>query len=114
MRIKYGFVALASIILISIPNVAFAQSKRINGNAWFGCLSRETHASIASMAASGDTEAFTRALRRAIVAGDCIFFRDRQEVHVTDTGFLSGVIQVRPAGQTDAYWTNLEAVKSKR
>ena len=90
---------------------AYAQSKQISGKSWFGCLSRDTHGKMVSMAISGDREAFAKALARAILSGQCIQFKQGQSVHLTDTALLSGMVQIRPAGEPDSYWTNMEAIR---
>jgi len=85
-------------------------TRAINGTNWFGCLARSEFERISGYAAQRDEEAFTGALASAVLTGTVYIFSPGEEVFVTDTALFSGLVKVRPKGQTAEYWTNTEAV----
>lgn len=109
MKVLSSLIALLAVATWAAPS--YAQSKRISGDSWFGCVSKDQHGRLTSMAVSGDREAFKKGLGRAVLSGECVLFRSGQGVYLQDTSLFSGLVQVRPAGDSEAYWTNLEAVK---
>jgi len=58
-----------------------------------------------------DFEAFEKALAEGVLNGVCTIFEDGEVVYVTDTAILSGLVRIRRRGETQEYWTNLEAVE---
>ncbi len=84
--------------------------KRIDGDNWFGCQSRDYFEKIVGFAAQRDNEAFSKALAAGILQGNCIRFTARETVFLEDTAIFSGLVKVRRKGETSEYWTNLEAV----
>jgi hypothetical protein len=91
--------------------VATNEDKRISGDSRFGCSDRDYFEKLVGYAVQNDKQAFSNALAAGILAGTCTMFRDGDEVYVADTAIMSGLIKVRRKGQTEEYWTNLEAVK---
>lgn len=110
MNKAFSSIAFTAIFL-SCALPVHAQNKRISGGSWIGCVSKEQHGKLTSMIASGDREAFKKGAARAIISGQCILFKQGQFVSLTDTSIFSGMVQVRPAGEPDTYWTNIEAIK---
>jgi len=82
----------------------------ITGDRWFGCVVRQDFERIVGYAVQGDDEAFSSALALELMAGTGYVFNRGESVYVTDTALLSGLIKVRPRGQTLEYWTNVEAI----
>ncbi|MBS1766023.1 MAG: hypothetical protein JST05_01280 [Acidobacteria bacterium] len=85
--------------------------KHIVGTSWFGCRDRDDLSKLISYAAQGDREAFSRGLAEGVADGQCTVFKDGEEVVLTDTAIFSGLVKVRRVGDTEEWWTNIEAVK---
>jgi predicted nucleic acid-binding Zn-ribbon protein len=83
--------------------------KRINGDDWFGCTDKAQHEKLTQYAVQKDIEAYSQAIMAGLNAGTCRRFRDGEEVYIADITFL-GLVKVRPKGEMQEYWTNIEAV----
>jgi hypothetical protein len=95
----------------STPSVSSGGDERISGENWFGCADRNYFEKLVGYAAQKDTEAFASALTAGLLAGTCTSFKNGEVVYTTDTAIFSGLIKVRRRGETQEYWTNMEAVK---
>ncbi|TMD06890.1 MAG: hypothetical protein E6J01_06780 [Chloroflexi bacterium] len=84
--------------------------KHISGSQWFGCSDREYFEKLVGYAVDKDNEAFKRGLAAGVVAGNCTLFKNGEAVYTVDTAIFSGLVKVRRRGETQEYWTNLEAV----
>jgi len=84
---------------------------RISGNNWFGCTDREYFKEIVGYAVDQDNQAFQQALAAGIYSGICILFNNGETVYLTDTAIFSGLVRIRRQGETQEYWTNIEAIK---
>jgi hypothetical protein len=78
----------------------------------FGCASREHFQKIIEYAAQKDSVAVSNALGVAVVNGDCVLFKADEPVFLSDTAIFSGLVKVRRPGDTQEYWTNIEAVST--
>jgi len=85
--------------------------KHIVSDNYFGCEDRTQFEKIGSYAVNHDQQAFTQALDEGLVDGSCVMFTSNETVYLTDTALFSGLIKVRPQGETQEYWTNVEAAK---
>ena len=95
----------------SSPQAAVAgETKRIKGDHRFGCSDREYFEKLVSYAVQDDNTAFSQGLAAGLLAGTCTMFSVGEEVYITDTAIFSGLVEVRKKGQTQEFWTNLEAV----
>ncbi len=92
------------------PATSGDDTKRISGSQWFGCSDREYFEKLIGYAVDKDNEAFKRALAAGVVAGNCTLFKNGEAVYTVDTAIFSGLVKVRRKGETQEYWTNLEAV----
>ena len=90
---------------------ARAQEEKITGDHYFGCQDRDEFDKIISFAAQKDSEAFNAALWRDLATGQCTLFKNGETVFLTDTAIFHGLIQLRRKGETEEYWTNLEAAR---
>lgn len=79
----------------------------IGGSGYIGCPSRETLDELVGYASQKDEAAF----RTRLLNSDCIVFKEGESVYLEDVPFLSGVIKVRRAGETQGYWTVSEATQ---
>lgn len=95
----------------SSGTVEGVETKRIVGGSRFGCTDRAYFEKIIGYAVQNDKSAFSQAIAAGILAGTCTMFKDGEEVYLADTAIFSGLVKVRRKGQTEEYWTNLEAVK---
>jgi hypothetical protein len=64
-----------------------------------------------SYAVQKDNDALSRGLATGMLAGTCTMFKAGEAVYITDTAIFSGLVEVRWKGETQEYWTNLEAVR---
>jgi len=92
------------------PATSGDNTKRISGSQWFGCSDREYFEKLIGYAVDKDNEAFKRALAAGVVADNCTLFKNGEAVYTVDTAVFSGLVKVRRKGETQEYWTNLEAV----
>lgn len=85
--------------------------RRISGDSWYGCQDRDYHSRLTQYAVQKDSEAFKRALATGLLTGQCTAFKAGETVYVADTAIFSGLVKVLRRGQTEEFWTNIEAVK---
>jgi hypothetical protein len=111
MKRKIIYCIAATLAMAS--SASYAQSQRITGGPWFGCLDKEVHSKISKIGVSGDKEAFKKVLLGALMAGACVQLKSGQSVYLEDTSIFSGLVKLRPQGETSGYWTNIEAVSKK-
>jgi len=115
-------VALLGVALLSDPSGSrrtSASGPRYNSDGslnistgkYFGCRQQSTYIGILRLHDRGDSEAFLNALTGGMVAGSCIELKPGTRVFPGDTDGQSGLINVRPAGDTLGYWTGSEAVR---
>jgi hypothetical protein len=86
------------------------QPRTIVGDSRFGCVDRDFFEKLGSYAAEKDNAAFSNALGTAVLNGDCVFFKADEPVYLADTAIFSGLVKVRRPGETEEYWTNMEAL----
>jgi hypothetical protein len=91
------------------PDMAPSE-RRINGDKWIGCVNKDEYKRLIGYAVDKDEEAFGKALLVGLANGTSTMFEDGETVYLEDTGFLSGLIQVRRKGEHVRYWTAVEAV----
>lgn len=77
----------------------------------FACEVKENYKQILRMAAQQDQVAFSAALGAGLESGECVILKEGQKVFVQDTEILSGLIQVRPQGETKNYWVKNLAIR---
>jgi hypothetical protein len=95
----------------SSPAVSTGQDKQIADSNRFGCTDRDYFEKLVSYAVQKDNNAFSQGLAAGILAGTCAMFKAGEAVYITDTAIFSGLVEVRRRGETQEYWTNLEAVR---
>jgi hypothetical protein len=105
----YGWVLL--LVVCGATFLAEAQDKRITGDSWFGCTSKEYHGKLINYAVQKDMEAFKKGLTAGVLIGMCVLFKSGELVFLTDTAIFSGLVKVRRKDEVAEYWTNIEAVK---
>lgn len=91
----------------SVPSGAH----RISGDGWFGCSDRDYFDKLIGYVVDKDTEAFRKALSDGVLVGNCSVFENGESVYLIDTAILSGLVKIRRQGETQEFWTNIEAVK---
>ena len=111
MKINKIIIILALLAVLILP--AYARTTyHINGSTWFGCADQEDFKKISGYRYDGDKEAFVKALTEGIYAGTATVFKDGEPVYLEDTAIWSGLVELRRPGETQAYWTNIEAAPS--
>jgi opacity protein-like surface antigen len=105
-------ILVAIVILAALIATAYASDnmKYIKGANHFDCVNKEDFKKLVGYAVDGDTAAFEKELSYELLMGMATTFKDGESVYLEDTDIWSGLVQVRPAGETQAYWTNIEAV----
>ena len=73
-------------------------------------MDKEDQSRLVGYLVDGDTALFESELDALIYLGKATVFLKGETVYVEDTAILSGVIQIRRAGEATAYWTVLEAI----
>ena len=99
---------------VPVPKTESVQAPgqtRIAGSNWFGSTSREYFKKLVEYEVQKDERAFSEALAAGVLTNTCTIFKDGEIVYITDTMLLSGMAKVRRRGDTQEYWTNVEAVK---
>jgi len=95
----------------STTPISSGQERRIAGSHWLGCADREYFEKVAQYASQGDNQAYRQAVAAGILTGECTMFKDGEDVYITDTAILSGLVKVRRKGKLQEYWTIPKAVK---
>lgn len=104
------FVATVAALLL-FASTAQAQDRRIQGESRIGCVSRDYYEKLVSFAASGDNEAFKKALVAGVMTEQCTMFQAGASVILEDTAMFSGMMKIRVRGETTSYWTSIESAK---
>ena len=97
------------------PNQPSTQSReaprthRMEGN--FGCRDRTKFEELNGYHVNQNDIAFLGGLVRAYKDGTCRTFDDGEEVYVTERAISSGLVRVRPKGETSSWWTYAEATR---
>jgi hypothetical protein len=104
---------LVMLILPTLGNATIEIGKKyqiVNGP-WFGCVDEKQMETIISYANDGDQVAFQKAIEEGILDGTIEYFTEGQVVTVKeDHSWWNSLIQVRPQGETQSYWTLEKAV----
>lgn len=96
----------------SPPEVAQApRSETISGDGYFGCLDRSYYEKIARYAADHDENAWRKALMDGYYSDRCVPFKEGETVFIESTAVLSGLMKIRREGETNEYWTVIEAAR---
>ena len=95
----------------STPSVSRGQENRISGDNWYACTDRDYFEKLVRYAVQKDNQAFAKALTTGLLVGTCTAFKNGEVVYIADTAIFSGLVKVRRKGETQEYWTNIEAVK---
>lgn len=84
---------------------------RTISSAHFGCVHREYLGQLTKYRLDNDQAAWMSALRSGTANGECTQFAPREQVYVDNTALFSGLVKVRKQGETQAYWTFMEAIE---
>lgn len=90
------------------PALPVGQFRVEKGN-WIACQSKEDKSKITGYIVDQDKQAYERFLVPRILNGQCTVFEGGEVVYLEDTAIFSGLMKIRKRGETDAYWTNIEA-----
>lgn len=93
-------------------NPAFSNQYIITGQYYTGCQDKKYEETLINYAVNHDIEAFKKGLAIGIYHGNCTAFKQGETVYVTETSVLSGMVKIRRKGQSQEYWTIIEAIKS--
>ena len=88
-----------------------AESGRISGDTFFGCIDLDYHKKLTHYAVQKDMEAFTKGLTDGLLLGKCTLFKSGEEVFLVDTALFSDLVKLRRKGDTVEYWVIIEAIK---
>jgi hypothetical protein len=76
-----------------------------------GCKTKEEKSRLTHFLVDNDKEAFPKVATTAMLIGNCKIFNEGDAVYLSDTAIFSGLVCVRPRGETECFWTNLENYK---
>jgi len=124
MNIKHSWQHFLSVIIITILITLAMGSSDSGGSSvtpgvgtisytgrYVGCISREDHRKLTNYVVQKDKKAYERYLLAGLAAGTCTVFEKGESVYVVETAVFSGLVKVRRKGETQEYWTNIEAVQ---
>lgn len=100
---------MVALIALLLPVVA-AEVHHIKSDNYIGCIEKDEYSRLVKLAASGDTEAFGKAVAQDVMLGTAIIFQKGQSVYLEDTAMWEGMIKVRLQGEATGYWTAMEAI----
>lgn len=83
---------------------ALAQSARPSKRDALGCANRDLQDRIATIANSGDQEAFKKLAGSAVAAGQCRVVEKGTMLFKEDTAMMSGLACFRPVGDIKCLW----------
>lgn len=108
---RFAVVMIVVLSILIVPTVA-KETYNIQGKSWIGCIDKEDYETLIGYAVDGDQAAFEQAFFEGLLAGTCTMFEDGEPVYLEDTALFSGLVQLRRPGETKAYWTAMEAIKT--
>lgn len=79
----------------------------------FGCVHQEFLKKIQGYHANNDQTAFTKAVAAALLTGECVRLERGEEVFLVDWALFSGLVKIRPKGETAEYWTFQQIIKEE-
>lgn len=80
---------------------------------YFGCVSRDYYDRAVKFLVQQDQDAFGEHVARGVMSGQCVVLKKGAKVYLDDISVLSGVVKLRPAGSTKAYWTTHEVIRRR-
>lgn len=83
----------------------------VTGNNQYGCTDKGYYSKLIGLVADQDKAAFEQELSTGIATGQCTVFHTGEEVFLSGTAILSGVVKLRRKGETSEYWTAMETIK---
>ena len=75
-----------------------------------GCKDKEVQDKLARFREEGDKEAFQTFVGEQEATGACTLLSFGSKVYLEDTAIFSGVVCVRPEGETSCYWIEMDSV----
>lgn len=110
MSMRFASPLALALLLAAIALPATAAPTRKITTFAIGCTDREDLSRLVKLAVSGDKEAFGTLAARQIASGSCRPFDEGTDVFIEDTSLFSGVTCVRPKGDPDCYWVQVEFI----
>ena len=107
MRIKSRMPVMALFVISAFGCVgshAIAQSARPSTRDALGCADKDLQNRIATIANSGDHEAFKKLAGAAVLAGKCRIVNKGTMLFTEDTAIMSGLACFRPVGDVACLW----------
>lgn len=98
-----------AVLLIGLA--AAAEIHVIKDDTNFGCVEKDDYSRLVGYLVDGDRAIFESELTALMYQEKATIFEQGEKVYLEDTGILSGMIQIRRAGEPTAYWTALEAIE---
>ena len=107
-------IILASALLfVSIAGISMSTTPVSNINStgsYFGSVSKGNFITMLQYMEEKNETAFNTAMTAGLSAGTIVVFNNSESVYVMDHDYSNGLIQVRPNGDKQLYWTVHEAV----
>ena len=83
----------------------------VQGDYWWGAATTELFDKLMRYSVQKDEVAFNRLMAAGLSTGMTTYFKNGEELFLTDTAIFSGKMKVRRKGETVEYWTVIEATK---
>ena len=84
--------------------------KRVSGKHYVGCIDRDYYKKLMQYANQEDMAAYRRAWQKGIRLEICTRFSEGEEIFISDTALLSGLLKVRRKGESKEYWTTYKII----
>jgi hypothetical protein len=108
--VKIFALAMALVLTILISSAVAKETHYIQGESYIGCIDQDEYKELIGYAVDKDEAAFEKALYAGLLAGTMTMFEEGEPVYLEDTSIWSGLVQVRRPGETEKYWTAMEAI----
>jgi hypothetical protein len=110
-RIVLRGVAGAIVVIGLSVSAAFSQSAKPSQRDALGCTDKELQSRIATIANSGDQEAFKKLAGAAVLAGKCRIVSKGTMLFIEDTAVWSGLFCYRPTGDVSCLWMSSDLTR---
>jgi len=99
-------------LILPIYSALAALPMTMKMNAW-GCKSKALTQELMSLLADGDSLAWRKRLAYEIMKGNCVLFKEGEQVYATGFSPFSDLVKVRKKGDFIYYWVWVKAVKGE-
>lgn len=107
------FLTILLLALTAATTALASDLKPIIAKTALGCQSRDDLGKYVRFLVDKDEALAKQFIASKFMTNECRVLEEGTEVNITDTAIFSGLVQVRPQGEMDSWWTNIERVKQR-